>query len=106
MWKYCTTLYYCFKNDMSSEAIEKQIGNTQADFRKIIYLFFADNFNIPKNHAISTIQQERSLFGPCRWFETSSKESKNHYYRETKDIAPNKNVEFYVCKKECRLHFF
>ena len=106
MWKYFTTLYYCFKNDMSSEIIEKKIGNAQANFRKIIHLFFADDFNFPKNHAISTIQQERSLFGPCRWFETSSKESKNHYYREAKDMAPNKNVEFYICKKECRLHFF
>ena len=106
LWKYFVTLYYCFKSDLSSEIIEQKIQHKLLYFRELLYCFFASKFTIPKNHATSTLQQERVLFGPCRWFETSSKESKHKYYREAKDIAPNKNVEFYICKKDCRLHFF
>lgn len=105
-WKYFLETYYSFKDTMSSTAIEQQIGEIVFNFRTLLFTFFPDHFNIPKNHAVASLQFERTKFGPCRWWETSAKESKHRYYREATNLAPNTDIEFYICKQECRLHFF
>ena len=73
--------YYSLKNVQSSQKIKKQIKNIIKYFRKLLFYFFKSDFNIPKNHAMHELQLQRSKFGPCRWFETSAKESKHRFYQ-------------------------
>jgi hypothetical protein len=66
----------------------------------------------PKNHLLDELALQRVTNGPCHITQTSSKESKHHFYREFVIIiyyitlysviknSNKKNLEYFILKKE------
>lgn len=105
LWKSYLHMHYSLL-DTNFGKNEKEIEESVFTWREIIYCSgitespYGKKFNVPKNHSLQELIEERKINGPSRWTETSPGEAKHKFLRSAVTISDRRNIEAFIQKSE------